>query len=296
MLNRILVIFTCLIITLQAFSQTRFVLGFNDGFKNGYCYTSNKTGYFCTPPLPPLAPLPQINESKDSYQDGYNRGFIYGQARRSKDDANTSNSNPPTAPPKFNPYISQSPVLNMTPEERAMYYASKAKKDQDMANAIGSILEAIFTTTEEGRARRAERKAKRNLEREMKNDIRRREKDDREKGILVSNKKNSYNNQIIGSSIKLGTFEIARYDFPQKMIWQDAEKSCASLGSGWRLPTKEELSLMYEYREKLGNYSYGGYWSSTVKSDGVWCQNFANGYQSYGEKTFEFTVRAVRSL
>lgn len=159
MLKKVFLILLSIMITFDAICQTRFVLGFNDGFKNGYCYTSNKTGYFCTPPLPPLAPLPQINESKDSYQDGYNRGFIYGQARRNKDDANASNSTPPATPPKFNPYIPQSPVLNMTSEERAMYYASKAKKDQEMANAIGSILEAIFTTTEEGRARRAERRA-----------------------------------------------------------------------------------------------------------------------------------------
>ena len=36
-----------------------------------------------------------------------------------------------------------------------------------------------------------------------------------------------------------------------EMNWDDAMKACADLGDGWRLPTKDELNLLYENRIKL---------------------------------------------
>lgn len=56
------------------FAQTTFNRGFNIGYKEGYCH--NET--VCTPPIPPMAPMPTIHESSNSYQDGYNRGFKVG--------------------------------------------------------------------------------------------------------------------------------------------------------------------------------------------------------------------------
>ena len=49
--------------------------GYKAGFKAGYCY--GKT--YCSAPLPPLAPLPDLG--KNSYMDGYNRGFLAGIAK-----------------------------------------------------------------------------------------------------------------------------------------------------------------------------------------------------------------------
>jgi hypothetical protein len=153
-----LTLFCFLALNFVATGQTNFDIGFKDGFKNGYCY-SNQSGIICRPPLPPLPPLPQINENRNSYQDGYNRGFLYGQDRRRIDDNNSSNTNViPNNPPKFNPYVPQSAILSLTPQERAAYYANKARQEQEAANALGALMENIFTETPEGRARRAERK------------------------------------------------------------------------------------------------------------------------------------------
>jgi len=153
--------FFCLfLINSIATSQTNFNIGFKDGFKNGYCYSNNQSGYYCNPPLPPLSPLPQISENRNSYQDGYNRGFLYGQARRNKDDDNSSNRNVSPNPPKFNPYVPQNPITTFTPDERDAYYSAKARKDQADAEAIGFLLETIFTSTPEGRARRAQQHEK----------------------------------------------------------------------------------------------------------------------------------------
>jgi hypothetical protein len=96
--------------------------------------------------------------------------------------------------------------------------------------------------------------------------------------------------------------------------WKDAVIKCkAMMGGvgGWRLPTKDELNLMYTNlkRKGLGGFSNMSYWSSTQGSGyNVWIQDFSNGVQRYTEYT-EYTeyafggwlysiesVRAVRAF
>lgn len=55
---------------------------------------------------------------------------------------------------QFNPYYSQNPVTNMSPQQREIYYDAKAAQHQQSVVALATLLEAIFTTTPEGRARR----------------------------------------------------------------------------------------------------------------------------------------------
>ena len=55
-------------------SQTAYCEGWEDGYIAGYCYRK----YGCIEPIPPVCPIPEINE--DGYRDGYNRGFIKGRA------------------------------------------------------------------------------------------------------------------------------------------------------------------------------------------------------------------------
>lgn len=50
--------------------------GWNTGYEVGACY---QRSVGCVPPVPPLCPLPEMGA--DSYQDGYNRGFLAGLAR-----------------------------------------------------------------------------------------------------------------------------------------------------------------------------------------------------------------------
>jgi hypothetical protein len=47
-------------------------------------------------------------------------------------------------------------------------------------------------------------------------------------------------------------FEVAEKDMDGKMNWTDATAACKALGNGWRLPTKEELLLMFEKSESIG--------------------------------------------
>lgn len=102
--------------------------------------------------------------------------------------------------------------------------------------------------------------------------------------------------ETIGNPIKIGKFEVAQFDFPQKMNWSNAKKACAKLGKGWGLPTKMELSLLYQNQVTIGGFSNSYYWSSTeTDMEHAWRHNFGFGMSGYiADKGNEYFVRAVR--
>ena len=82
-----------------------------------------------------------------------------------------------------------------------------------------------------------------------------------------------------------------------KHSWEDAKKVCEDLGDGWRLPTREELHLMWLNKDSIGGFAAASYWSSSESYSGNdWYQNFYNGYQYFNYKFFTNYVRAVRAL
>jgi hypothetical protein len=108
---------------------------------------------------------------------------------------------------------------------------------------------------------------------------------------------------IIGKPIKIGKLLVAQNEFPKKSDWSNAKAMCLKLGSGWRLPTKDELYILYQNKNILRNFSKYGYWSST---EGI--MNGNNGVAYYQDFTLGSTkpilenklstwgVRAVKSL
>ena len=98
------------------------------------------------------------------------------------------------------------------------------------------------------------------------------------------------------STIKIGNLEVMTEDLGD-MNWDEAKKACKNLGDGWRLPTKDELNLLYENKEKIGGFANVFYWSSTEYDDyGAWGQGFSFGNQYYGSKSATSFVRAVRAF
>lgn len=140
------VLIVMLVFNFIAFGQSNFNIGFKKGFENGYCYSNNQSGYYCNPPVPPLPPLPQISESSNSYQDGYNRGFLYGQSQRRNDD-NNSSSNASSNPPKFNPYVSQIPVDAMTRVgvTKQQKYDTRTNWVQERIYKLTDLITSLFT-------------------------------------------------------------------------------------------------------------------------------------------------------
>jgi hypothetical protein len=97
--------------------------------------------------------------------------------------------------------------------------------------------------------------------------------------------------------IRIGNLEVAQFDFQSKMNWTDAKNSCIMLGEGWRLPTKEELNIIYMNISKIGDVSEDGYWTSTENgSDKAWRQYLTTGGQYTDVKYGSGYVRAVKSF
>ncbi len=89
-------------------------------------------------------------------------------------------------------------------------------------------------------------------------------------------------------------FEVYPDDLGE-FTWEDAKEACATLGEGWRLPTREELHLMWLNKDDSFAATY--YWSSSeLSSNDAWAQNFNYGGQTNFPKHFTFYVRAVRDL
>lgn len=83
-----LILFSTLLITTHiSYAQTDFSNGYKSGWKAGYCFQED----FCSSPIPPSAPMPNLN--KNSFQDGYNRGFIDGKASKSSKVQNQRQTN-----------------------------------------------------------------------------------------------------------------------------------------------------------------------------------------------------------
>jgi hypothetical protein len=102
---------------------------------------------------------------------------------------------------------------------------------------------------------------------------------------------------IIGKSVRIGNLEVAQFDFPDSMNWDDAQKACAGLGNGWRLPTHDELDVLYQNAEKIDNFFRSYYWSSTESVYGyAWYVGFTLSNQPFYNEFTPVYVRAVRAF
>jgi len=90
--------------------------------------------------------------------------------------------------------------------------------------------------------------------------------------------------------------------FFDSMTWDQAMRYAENLRKGgfsdWRVPTKEELKILYEIKDVCGiDKNEGWLWSSSTKSDSTefaWCLLFDIGYVYYYNKTNSINVCCVR--
>ena len=102
---------------------------------------------------------------------------------------------------------------------------------------------------------------------------------------------------IIGTPFIIENIEVAQYDFPEEMTWEDALDTCNKLGEGWRLPNLDELKTLYQNKDKIGGFAGNVYWSSTEYGDySAWGQNFYVGGQYHPNKVNTVYVRAIRAF
>jgi hypothetical protein len=88
------------------------------------------------------------------------------------------------------------------------------------------------------------------------------------------------------------------------MNWQEAINACKALGNGWRLPTKDELNVVYKNKDKFGDFNFiislkytnKYFWSSTEEVyNHISKQSFYSGYQGWDWASGNNNVIAVRS-
>jgi hypothetical protein len=105
--------------------------------------------------------------------------------------------------------------------------------------------------------------------------------------------------------IVIGNLEVALADlsleFSQSEAWDELRKmdnSSTPDQHGWRLPTKDELNLLYQNRGKIGGFKQGSYWSSSHVKNTLedWCQDFTNGKQFSTGGSYKKNIRTVRTV
>jgi hypothetical protein len=99
-------------------------------------------------------------------------------------------------------------------------------------------------------------------------------------------------------TFKIGKLEVMTEDLGI-MDWSEAMKAFENLGDGWRLPTKDELNILYKNKNKSfqGLRYWNTYWSSTEFDNfNMWAQEFDNGRQFDKVKYGKCSVRAVRTF
>ena len=85
--------------------------------------------------------------------------------------------------------------------------------------------------------------------------------------------------------------------------WNSAKQLCDNYNEGgfsdWRLPTKDELQLIYLllHKRKIGGFASSIFWSSTeFNKSSAWLQDFDNGLQDNYSTDNGCNVRAVRAF
>jgi hypothetical protein len=84
----------------------------------------------------------------------------------------------------------------------------------------------------------------------------------------------------------------------QNIISTNSNHSTAGqLYTDWRLPTRNELILLFSQRTTVGGFASAYYWSSSEDDiNDAWSQNFANGSRYNTSKGNAYLVRAVRAF
>ena len=85
-MKKLFLIISLLFLTMIVKAQNQYINGFTSGYRKGYCYG---IGVGCIATNPPILPVPSIGENPESYQDGYNKGFLAG-LQAQKQELNTA--------------------------------------------------------------------------------------------------------------------------------------------------------------------------------------------------------------
>ena len=100
--------------------------------------------------------------------------------------------------------------------------------------------------------------------------------------------------------VMLGDLYVQTKDLSSEegLNWESANRLCENSNVGdfndWRLPTIDELAMLYTNKDVIGGFDEINYWRGTGESKKYYCLNFNTGKQNLYTKYTELGVRAVR--
>jgi hypothetical protein len=84
------------------------------------------------------------------------------------------------------------------------------------------------------------------------------------------------------------------------VTWDEANNACKSKGDSWRLPTKDELQTIYQYRNTItgsDRFRAATYWTASNRNNySVYSIDFSNGSVTYISKSNKTSFRCVCEL
>jgi hypothetical protein len=96
---------------------------------------------------------------------------------------------------------------------------------------------------------------------------------------------------------------VAKQDAGKMLKWLEAIQLAKDFRLGdvdqWRVPNKEELSLLYVHRQLIGGFQVGNYWTSQPSKEdpnGAYVINFYNGYTYTEYRETPVHVRLIRKF
>ncbi len=146
LLKLIFLLFLMMEVNFFGQNKDNYTKGYENGFKEGYCYDIKEIG-MCKYPIIPFVPSPKINENKENYKQGYNRGFQYGlDLKRLNEDDEKNNNDLKQKILSFNQYIPQNAVDAKITVGLIKQNIYNARKDwiQRRLNILNNIVLQLF--------------------------------------------------------------------------------------------------------------------------------------------------------
>ena len=200
--------------------------------------------------------------------------------------------------------LTQKPVIKKVITENRSYKTFFQKiKGKKYLFLAGVLLISIFiiifqwdskTDVSKGSSpQEAIKKAEKQAEEEAKAKAEKQAKDEVEKKKVAEEESKRADSEYI----RIGNLEIMDRNFINFLQWEDAKRACESLGNGWRLPTKDELKILYKNRDIIGGFKLLAYWSSSeFNYSDAWGLDFLDGTLNYYGKDSSIGARAVRRI
>ena len=113
--------------------------------------------------------------------------------------------------------------------------------------------------------------------------------------ILAFKSKTEKATQIRVSTFVVGEIEVAPFDLPCGGTYAHAMQAIDSIGEGWRLPSVEEMKLLFENKDKIGGFTANYYWTSETNGDKATHFGFVLGDITAVPKHHGKRIRLVRT-